>query len=67
MTGTLTKKFNLRITTVHNKPERKKNELRYYANFKERKFESFYKIKTCLQKTTTCIGLWAEQIFSVNI
>ena len=25
------------------------------------------KINTCLQKTTTCIGLRAEQIFSVNI
>ena len=33
-----------------------------------RKIESlFYKIKTCLQKTTTCIGLQAELIFSVNI
>ena len=32
-----------------------------------RKLESFfYKIDTCLQKTITCIGLWAEQIFSVN-
>ena len=42
--------------------------LRYYATFKVRKFESlFYKINTCLQKTTTCIGLQAEQIFSVNI
>ena len=38
------------------------------ATFKVRKFELlFYKIKTCLHKTTTCIGLWAEQIFSVNI
>ena len=27
----------------------------------------FYKINTCLLKTTTCIGLQAEQIFSVNI
>ena len=44
------------------------NPLRYYATFKVRKFESlFYKINTCLQKTTTCIGLRAEQIFSVNI
>ena len=35
---------------------------------KVRKFESFfYKINTCLQKTTTCIGLRVEQIFSVNI
>ena len=33
-----------------------------------RKFESlFYKINTCLQKTTTCIGLQAEHIFSVNV
>ena len=32
------------------------------------KFESlFYKINTCLQKATTCIGLQAEQIFSVTI
>ena len=42
--------------------------LRYYANFKEKKFESlFYKIDICLQKTTTCIGLQVEPIFSVNI
>ena len=27
----------------------------------------FYKSNTCLQETTTCIGLQAEQIFSVNI
>ena len=27
----------------------------------------FYKIGTFLQKATTCIGLQAEQIFSVNI
>ena len=41
--------------------------LRYYATFKVRKFESlFYKINTCLQKSTACIGLKAEQIFSVN-
>ena len=26
----------------------------------------FYKINTCLQKTTTCIGLRPEHIFSVN-
>ena len=26
-----------------------------------------HKINTCLQKTITCIGLQAEQIFSVNI
>ena len=32
--------------------------LRYYATFKVRKFDSlFYKINTCLQKTTICIGL----------
>ena len=43
-------------------------DLRYYATFKVRKFESlFYKINTCLQKTTTYIGLQAEQIFPVNI
>ena len=43
-------------------------DLSYYATFKVRKFESlFYKINTCLQKTTTCIGLQAEQIFPVNI
>ena len=36
--------------------------LRYYATFRVRKFEY-----TCLQKTSTCIGLQAEQIFSVNI
>ena len=41
--------------------------LKYYATFKVSKFESlFYKINTCLQKTTTCIGLRAEEIFSVN-
>ena len=46
----------------------KVNTLRYYATFKVRKFETlFYKINTCLQKTTTCIGLQAEQMFSVNI
>ena len=46
----------------------KKALLRYYATFKVRKFESlFYKINTCLQKTTTCIGLHVQQIFSVNI
>ena len=39
-----------------------------YATFEVRKFESlFYKINICLQETTTCIGLQAEQIFSVNI
>ena len=42
--------------------------LRFYATFKVRKFESsFYKLNTFLQKTTTYIGLQAEQIFSVNI
>ena len=43
--------------------------LRYYATFKMRKFESlFYKTNTTnTKKTTTCIGLQAEQIFSVNI
>ena len=35
---------------------------------KLRKFEPFfYKINTYLQKATTCIGLQAEEIFSVNI
>ena len=33
--------------------------LKYYATFKMR--------NTCLQKTTTCIGLQSEQLFSVNI
>ena len=42
--------------------------LKYYATFKVRKFVSlFYKISTCLQNTTTCIRLQAEQIFSVNL
>ena len=42
--------------------------LRYYATFKVKKFGSLlYKINTCLQKTTSCIGLRAEEIFSVNI
>ena len=42
--------------------------LRYYATVKMRKFESlFYKINTCLQITTTCNELRAQQIFSVNI
>ena len=46
----------------------KNNKLRYYATFKARKSESFfYKINTCLQKTTTDIGLQAEQIFPVNV
>ena len=43
-------------------------KLRYYATFKVRKFESsFYEINTFLQKTTTCIELQAEQIFSLII
>ena len=43
-------------------------DLRYYATIKMRKFESlFYKINKFLQKTTTYIGLQAEQILSVNI
>ena len=47
---------------------RYKAYLRYYAFFKVRKFESWlYKINTCLQKTTTCIGLRAEQMLYVNI
>ena len=42
--------------------------LKYYATFKVRKFELLlYKINTCLQKSTTCIGLRAEETFSVNI
>ena len=40
----------------------------FYATFKVNKFESFFcKINTCSRKTMTCIGLQAEQIFSVNI
>ena len=47
---------------------KKHKRSRYYATFKVRKYESlFYKINTCLQKTTTCIGLRTEHIFSVNI
>ena len=46
----------------------KRVALRCYATFKARKFESlFYKINTCLQKTTICIILQAEQICSANI
>ena len=41
--------------------------LRYYATFKMRKFESFYKINTCLQKTTIYIGFRPEKILPVNI
>ena len=41
--------------------------LKYYATFKIRIFESFfYKINIVLQKTIICIGLQAQQIFSVN-
>ena len=44
------------------------NKFRYYVTFKVRKFEwLFYKVNTFLQKTITCIGLQAEQIFSANI
>ena len=43
-------------------------DLRYNATFKVRTFELlFYKINTCLRKAITCIGLQAEQMFSVNI
>ena len=43
-------------------------DLRYHATFKVRKFESlFNKSNTCLPKTYTCIGLQAEQLFSVSI
>ena len=39
-------------------------QLRYYATFKVREIELlFYKIDTFLQKTNTCIGLQAEQIY----
>ena len=42
--------------------------LKYYATFKIRRFESFfYKMNIVLQKTISCIGLQAQQIFSVNI
>ena len=38
-----------------------KVQLRYYATFKVRKFESlFCKVDACLHKTTTYIGLRAE-------
>ena len=43
------------------------DKLRYYATFKVRKIESFRKVNTCVQKTTTCIGLQTEQIFPLNI
>ena len=42
--------------------------LSYYATFKVTKFESLlYEINTFSRKTTTCIGLQAKQIFSVNV
>ena len=45
-----------------------KRTITYYSTYKVRIFESLlYKIITRLQKTNTCIGLRAEQIFSVNI
>ena len=44
-----------------------KYSLRYYVTFKVRKSESYYKINTFLQKSTTCIRLQAGQIFFVNI
>ena len=38
-----------------------------YATFKVRKFAPlFYKINTCLQRNSTCIGLQADQMLSVN-
>ena len=40
---------------------------RYYATFKKRKFELFYKVTTSLQRNPTCIGFQAEEIFTVNI
>ena len=44
------------------------SKLGYYAAFKVRKFEwLFNKINTCLQKTATCTGLQAEQIFSAEV
>ena len=44
------------------------DRLKYCAIFKVRKFGSlFYKFNTCFQKTTTCIGLQVEQLFSVNV
>ena len=43
-------------------------KLRYCPIFKVGKLQSlFNKVKKCLQKTTTCIGMQAEQIFSVNV
>ena len=44
------------------------DKLKCYAAFKVRKFEPLlYTRNTCLPKTTTCIGLQAEQIFPVYI
>ena len=40
--------------------------LRYYATVRKL-LSLFYKFNTFLQKTTICIGLQAQQIFSVNI
>ena len=53
-----------------NEQRGKSNEQRaesfYLVTFKVRKFDSlFYKLNACLQRTTTCIGLQAEQIFSI--
>ena len=43
-------------------------QLRYYATFKVRKFESlFYKINIFLPNITTSTGLHTEQILSINI
>ena len=54
--------------SVCSKIKNLKTELRYYTTFKVRKLELlFYKTNTCLQKATTCIGLQAEQIFTVNM
>ena len=42
--------------------------LKYYATYKVKKFEPlFYKIDKRLQKATICIGLQAEEIFSVKL
>ena len=55
-----------------NEQRGKSNEQRaksfYLVTFKVRKFDSlFYKLNACLQRTTTCIGLQAEQIFSIYV
>ena len=44
-----------------------KCNLRYYATFKRKCESLFYKINTFLQKTTTWIGLQAEETFSANM